>query len=36
MLVHSAVVALSAVPKCHESFYLIKIIEEENEKAEDV
>ena len=36
MLVRDAVVALSADPKSCESFYLIKIIEEENEKTEDV
>ena len=36
MLVCDKVVALAADPKSCESFYLIKIAEEEKEKAEDV
>ena len=36
MFVRNAVVALSVDPKSCEPFYLIKIIEEENKKSEDV
>ena len=36
MLVRKAVIALAANLKSQESFYLIKITEEEKEKAEDV
>ena len=36
MLVRKAVIALVANPKSWESFYLIKITEEEKEKTEDV
>ena len=36
MLVHDTVIALAANPKSRESFYLIKITEQDKEKMEDV
>ena len=36
MLVHDTVIELAANPKSRESFYLIKITEQDKEKMEDV